>query len=298
LQEQIIWSSKDPPSGRSAAILQELPSENTLDVRYPIGALIRNFWLAKGLTDDIVRWQSVMTRFVYNFAPEFDFLAVWRDSLATRRYLLARSLILLLFLGVLGGSAKAGVDVQNLPATSVGPGLPFAIADLDGDLRPDYASIQTGSNNSGGTDYWLQLHLAAGRQSIRLVAPAGGLVIEARTPSGRVAADLVVTTAWFRQPVAIFLNDGHGSFSRAKLTTFFGTSFEAGTNWGVASDQSGNAVGILPQQSRTAACLKARSLPNFRQHAYAIPVLNAGFPLSSFQISHAGRAPPPEVHYS
>jgi hypothetical protein len=241
--------------------------------------------------------RKVVRQLVDNFAPDFDSPKAFRDSLATKRYRLARSLILLLFLGVLAGSAKAGEDVENLPATSVGPGLPFAIADLDGDLRPDYASIQTGSNNSGGTDYWLQLHLAAGRQSIRLVAPAGGLVIEARTARGRVAADLVVTTAWFRQPVAIFLNDGHGSFSRAKLTTFFGASCEAGTNWRVASDQTVVAVGILPQ-SRTAACLKARSLPNFRKHAYSIPVLSAGFPLGSFQISHAGRAPPLELHRS
>jgi hypothetical protein len=240
--------------------------------------------------------RKVLRQFVANFAPEFDSPKILRDSLATRRYRLARSLILLLFLGVLGSSAKAGADVENLPAASVGPGLPFAIADLDGDLRPDFASIQAGSNNSGGTDYWLQLHLAAGRQSIRLVAPPGGLVIEARTASGRHAADLVVTTAWFRQPVAIFLNDGHGSFSRAKLTTSFGASCEAGANWDVASDRSGNAVGVLPQ-SRTAACLKARSLPNFLQHAYSIPVSTAGFPLSSFHTSHAGRAPPPEVHH-
>ncbi|HXN99487.1 MAG TPA: hypothetical protein VN881_10470 [Candidatus Acidoferrales bacterium] len=232
-----------------------------------------------------------------NFAPEFDSPKVLRDSLATRRYLLARSLILLLFLGVLGGSARADADAENLPATSIGPGLPFAIADLDGDLRPDFASIQAGSNNSGGTDYWLQLHLAAGRQSIRLVAPAGGLVIEARNVSGRHAADLVVTTAWFRQPVAIFLNDGHGSFSRAKLTTFTGASCESGTDWRVASDQTVNTVGVLPQLP-AAAGLTTRYLPNFRQHAYLIPVSSDGFPFSFFISSHAGRAPPLEAHRS
>jgi hypothetical protein len=251
----------------------------------------------KRLTDGIVQPKGAVAKVVDNFALKFDCLTVLKDSLATRGYFLLRSLILLLFLGLVGGSATAGVDVQNLPVTSVGPGLPYVIADLDGDLRPDFASIQAGSNNSGGADYWIQLHLAAGRQSIRLVAPAGGLVIEARNISGHRAADLVVTTAWFRKPVAVFLNDGHGSFSRAEVAAFLGAFCEAPTNWRVTSDQTANAVGILPQ-SRAAACLKTKSLPRFRRHAYSIPDSSAGFPPSSFLISHAGRAPPPEIHHS
>jgi hypothetical protein len=243
------------------------------------------------------RKRKILRQFVDNFAPTSESSTVLKESLATKRYLLARSLILLLFLGVLGGSAKADVDFPNLAAASAGPGLPFVIADLDGDLRPDFASIQSGPDNSSGTDYWIQLQLAAGRQSIRLVAPAGGLVIEARTANGHIAADLLVTTAWLRQPVAVFLNDGHGSFSRAEVAAFLGAFCQAQTNWGVTSNQAANAVGILPQ-SRTAACLKARSLPRFRGHAYSIPESSAGFPFSSFLISHAGRAPPPEVHRS
>jgi hypothetical protein len=44
--------------------------------------------------------------------------------------------------------------------------------------------------------------------------------------------------------------------------------------------------------------LKARALPHFQWRADSIPVSSAGFPLSSFLISHAGRAPPSEVHRS
>src|SRR5579863_6394767 len=93
------------------------------------------------------------------------------------RLCLIRSILLLLFLGFVGGSAAASPDVQRVPVNSVGPGQPFAIADLDGDVRPDLASIQAGSSTSGTTDYWIQLRLttASEQQSIRLVAPAGGL---------------------------------------------------------------------------------------------------------------------------
>src|SRR5271170_3994083 len=66
----------------------------------------------------------------------------------------------------------------------------------------------------GRTNYSVQLHLSSvGQHSIQLVAPAGGLQIEARDVNGDDAIDLVLTTAWLKQPVAIFLNDGHGSFS-------------------------------------------------------------------------------------
>src|ERR1700735_3344771 len=139
------------------------------------------------------RKRKILRQFVDNFAPTSESSTVLKESLATKRYLLARSLILLLFLGVLGGSAKADVDFPHLAAASAGPGLQFVIADLDGDLRPDFASIQSGPDNSSGTDYWIQLQLAAGRQSIRLVAPAGGLVIEGRTAQRTLAAWLLGT---------------------------------------------------------------------------------------------------------
>ena len=76
-------------------------------------------------------------------------------------------LSLLLLFGLAWGSRAEAADIQQSgPVTLVGPGPQFAIADFDGDVRPDLASIQAGSNSSGTTDYRIQLHLtAAGRQS-------------------------------------------------------------------------------------------------------------------------------------
>ena len=202
---------------------------------------------------------------------------------------------LLMLFGFAGRGTAEAADIQSGPFTSIGPGPQFAIADFDGDRRPDLASIQARPNTSGTTNYWIQLQLsAAGRQSIRIVGPVGGLLIEARDVNGDHAVDLVLSTAWRRQPVAIFLNDGHGHFSRAEPTAFPGAFSESKTNWGSASNQGIDAVGIATQSS-VGIWLEARGLPHARSRKDSIPVSNAGFLLSSFLISHAGRAPPSEV---
>ena len=153
-------------------------------------------------------------------------LAVLSDSSALRCYLI-RSLLLLLFLGLVGGRAAANTDVQKGPVSSVGPGLSFAIADFDGDLRPDVVSVHTGRSDFSRSDYWIQLQLTtAGHQSIQVVASIGGLQIAARDVNGDHAIDLVLTTALLRQPVAILLNDGHGNFTRVAPTAFPGAFTE------------------------------------------------------------------------
>jgi hypothetical protein len=206
-----------------------------------------------------------------------------------------RSIFLLVFIGLVGGSAAAKTDIQNAPIVSFGPGPQFAIADFDGDLHPDLAIVQGGQTTSGNTDYWIQLQLSkAGWQSIRLVGPAGGLQVEARDVNGDHAVDLVLTTAWLRQPVAIFLNDGHGSFSRVEPSAFPGAFSESKTNWGFGSHPSIDTVDVLPQ-SRAGACREARNPLGGRSPRGLISPTGAGFPLSPLIASQAARAPPSEV---
>jgi hypothetical protein len=228
---------------------------------------------------------------IINSAPKFGPLTVLCVSSAARRYLI-RSLILLLFLGLVGGSAAASTDVQMAPVTSVGPGLPFAIADFDGDLCPDLASVQTGRSDFSHTDYWIQLHLTTtGHQSIQVVAGVGGLQIAARDVNGDHAVDLVLTSALLRQPVAILLNDGHGSFTRAAPTAFPGAFTESETNWASGSHQVTDAVGV-PPQSRVELFLKMRGLPYPKAQEDFTPISIGGLFLRTFLTSHLGRAPP------
>jgi hypothetical protein len=256
--------------------------------------IVPNSRIVEGLTDGIVGWKGLVAQ-VDNLTRQFGLLEVLKDRVVTRHYALFRLLILVLLLGLVGGSAAAGAEVQKTPVTWLGHGLPFAIADFDGDLRPDLASVQAGPNSSGSTDYWIQVQLsAAGRQSMRVVAPTGGLLIEARDVNGDHAVDLVLSTAWRRQPVAIFLNDGHGSFSRVESIAFPGAFSESTAKWTSNSEQATEAIGV-PPQSRVGIWPEASDLAHGRSRTDSISPSSLWFPISSFLIAHAGRAPPSEV---
>jgi hypothetical protein len=122
----------------------------------------------------------------------------------------------------------AGLFLLAVPAVwaqSSTPGtrasVPLAVSDFDGDHRPDVARVETGRSDLAQTDYWVELQLTmAGTQAIRVVGPTGGLQVAVRDVNGDQIPDLVLTTAWRDQPVAILLNDGHGSFSRVGPEAF------------------------------------------------------------------------------
>jgi hypothetical protein len=209
------------------------------------------------------------------------------------------SLPLLLVLGLFPGTrAEAAGIQQGVPIASPGMGPQFAIADLDDDVRPDLASIQAGGSGSGTSDYWIELQLSTfGHRSIQLVAPAGGLRIEARDVNGDHSVDLVLATAWFGRPVAIFLNDGHGSFSQVESTTFPEAFSESKTNWESASIKAIEALGI-PPQSQSSFCSEAKSSNRRRSSTGRFAPLSSAFLVSPLLISQAGRAPPSEVPHS
>jgi hypothetical protein len=213
-----------------------------------------------------------------------------RGTLVSPRVWALSLLVFLLVLALEGGSAAAS-EAPNPSAAPVESGPQLAITDFDGDLHPDLARVQAGATTSGGTDYWIQLQLsAAGWQSIRLVAPAGGLQIEARDVNGDHAVDLILSTP-LNQPVAVFLNDGHGRFSRVAPSAFPEAFNGPLTNWASASGQETDVIGV-PPQSRSSAWQAAKARAIVQSHADSIKPSREGFDLDSLLSSHADRGPP------
>jgi hypothetical protein len=138
----------------------------------------------------------------------------WERRIAgrTRDLYILPLFCLFLLLGCLLNSANSGPKYSNVLVSP--PGLSAAIEDFDGDLLADLASVQSVSDNSWPAIYTVQIRLHAGRrQSIKLVAPPGGLLVAARDVNGDHVPDLIVSSAWPGKPLAILLNDGKGRFS-------------------------------------------------------------------------------------
>jgi len=197
---------------------------------------------------------------------------------------------------VLVGSFFAGIPAQaqasNVSLPVSGSRLPFAIDDFDGDLRPDIASVQSVSKNSSGTIYRVQFQLsAAGQQSIHLVGPSGGLRIATRDVNGDDFPDVIVSSAWREEPLAVLVNDGRGAFSLADPTSF-----------PRAFGGSGKALNAkLPPQTDTVATTSRLLVGDFSGTKYllhaspargSIPRANSASFRSLILGSLLGRAPP------
>lgn len=211
-------------------------------------------------------------------------------AMSPRRCCSLSSILVLLLLALIGRDARPQPAARNGDVSFVGRGLPFAIADFDGDHRPDIASFEMGG--SGSMDHWVELKLTAtGWQSIRFVAPEGGFVIEARDVNADDAVDLVVASAQFQQPVAIFLNDGHGHFSQAEPSRFTTTMDRPATRWALVSLGMAEAV-TCRSFSRSRLRLPKSSFSKLQAAAswLAIPAPRLASDLAL--LCHAGRAPP------
>lgn len=206
------------------------------------------------------------------------------------------SLSLILLAGALTGAA-VGADVPKPSSISVGPSLPFAVADFDGDHRPDLVGVQTGQIGVSRTNYWIQLQLSAsGRQTISIVAPAGGLQIAARDVNGDQIPDLILTTTWLRQPVAIFINDGHGTFTRVATTAYPQAFRESQTSWDSSTDRIPDSA-AAPPSSREGFYITTARLPHAERQTSTVAHSSRGFLPSLLLISSPGRAPPSEIPY-
>jgi hypothetical protein len=126
----------------------------------------------------------------------------------------------------------------------------FAIADFDGDSRPDLASVGVGQTNARSTRYWIAFHLSSGAgQTVGITAPTGGLQLASRDVNGDTFPDVIVTTAWTNTPVAILLNDGFGNFTTSDVTDYPSAFIRSDASWSIASDEIRDVAAILLSRS-------------------------------------------------
>ncbi len=131
-------------------------------------------------------------------------------------------LILCLVAGVVCRADAGNASTRRSPISSLGSNSYFAIADFDGDQKPDLATIEIQkSSSSRTTRYSIRFQLTAGiAQVFGVTAPSGGLRIVARDVNGDNTLDVLVTTVLQHEQVAVLLNDGHGKFRLADASEF------------------------------------------------------------------------------
>jgi hypothetical protein len=152
------------------------------------------------------------------------------------------------------GTAAAVLTTGTF-APPMAPALGLAMADFTGDTHPDLATVEMDRSDFSSPHYWIEIQLTeGGRQFLSLTAPFGGLLITPKDVTGDGNLDLVVRTAKSHTPVAVFLNDGSGHFSRADIAAFANALHDSPSQFRFTTQQTYLGVTLACLESYTAEC--------------------------------------------
>lgn len=175
-----------------------------------------------------------------------------------------RIAIIIWVLSASGTCLASGDSYAPIPRRPTAPLLwdqGGAIADLDGDGRPDLATVIAQGWGPNGFQYRIELELTSGIGSSFLTVSAekDGLRIVPRDVDGDRDLDLVITSDWSLAPVGVWINDGHGRFTQGDLTAYPRSIWTEDS--GVLSDAPQEALQATVTQSY-------RSLIDFSSGSY------------------------------
>ena len=131
------------------------------------------------------------------------------------------SLLLVLAAGGLNLAASAPA-VHDLPsAIDSGAVSGWVLADLNGDQKVDLATAQSGRHDARGYTQEVRITLGASEQtSFRFLSPGATVELSTRDVDGDRDGDLVVFEPLSSQPIAVWINDGGGSFHEGRVADF------------------------------------------------------------------------------
>jgi hypothetical protein len=208
-----------------------------------------------------------------------------------------RLLCLGVFAMVFGGNAAEAA--QGTSDGASGFSSRFAIADFDGDRKPDLATVQVVGEAALDSFYSIRLQLSAGEESaIGITGPQGGLELVARDVNGDDVMDLVVTTAMDSHFVAVLINDGHGEFTLAKPGAFPSIESDQGIRLGAAQEPSEECAALQFTWSTFGieALQDAGTGLTHKSKFSLFTICNAN--LSDVRRGKSGRSPPVSVSQS
>lgn len=235
----------------------------------------------------------------FRLSSEAMRLNVHNDPFGARASRLAL-LPLLCLVGLPCFGAAARPSSTSTPNSSSVVTASFAIADFDGDRKPDMATVEVQKvGSSARTQYSIRFELTAGTtQVFGVTAPAGGLQIIARDVNGDDALDLLVSTAWLHQQVAVLLNDGHGNFILADSGAYPASLRGCESRWSSEDRQLCDRAALI-RSAYSAGDFEGKvqfeGLPA-QAGCAAAPRFRGSTRL--FLYSLLGRAPPTSVHQS
>ena len=221
-------------------------------------------------------------------------LSLIQKNLESARTHLRAVLVLCFVLGTAGCVNAANTAAPQQAGSSAGFNSTFAIADFDGDRKPDLATVEVQKGSfSGNSRYSIRLQLTAGAtQVFGVIAPAGGLQIVLRDVNGDDALDVLVSTAWQHKQVAVLLNDGHGKFKLADPRTFPAAFLGNDSVWALDPITISDGTALIrmeypPGRVDRASKLNGRQVQVERSRAFV-----AAGATRHFLFSLLGRSPP------